>query len=108
MQIRAEEISSIIKQRISDYEKKVEVAEVGTVLSVGDGIAGGVSNVTTGGAQTKGGFTGQLYDAQSLAVSADPAVVNEKSSTQLSAVATMDDDTLVSITAPCFRQGRSY
>jgi len=39
MQIRAQEISSIIKQQISDYEKRVEVAETGTVLSVGDGIA---------------------------------------------------------------------
>ena len=39
MQIRAEEISSIIKNQINDYESKVEVAETGTVLSVGDGIA---------------------------------------------------------------------
>ena len=39
MQIRAEEISSIIKQQITDYEKRVEVAETGTVLSIGDGIA---------------------------------------------------------------------
>ncbi len=39
MQVRAQEISSIIKQQITDYEKKVEVAETGTVLSVGDGIA---------------------------------------------------------------------
>jgi F-type H+-transporting ATPase subunit alpha len=37
--IRAEEISRIIKQQIQDYEKKVEVAETGTVLSVGDVIA---------------------------------------------------------------------
>jgi len=39
MQIRAEEISSIIKDQIADYERRVEVAETGTVLSVGDGIA---------------------------------------------------------------------
>jgi F-type H+-transporting ATPase subunit alpha len=39
MQIRAEEISDIIKQQIKDYDKKVEVSETGTVLSVGDGIA---------------------------------------------------------------------
>ncbi len=39
MQIRAEEISSIIKQKITDFEAKVEVAETGTVLSCGDGIA---------------------------------------------------------------------
>jgi F-type H+-transporting ATPase subunit alpha len=39
MEIRAEEISQIIRQQIRDYETKVEVAETGTVLSVGDGIA---------------------------------------------------------------------
>ncbi|HEX7128136.1 MAG TPA: F0F1 ATP synthase subunit alpha [Thermodesulfobacteriota bacterium] len=39
VELRAEEISQIIKQQIRDYEKKVEVAETGTVLSVGDGIA---------------------------------------------------------------------
>ena len=39
MEIRAEEISQIIRSQIKDYEKKVEVAETGTVLSVGDGIA---------------------------------------------------------------------
>ena len=39
MQIRAEEISQIIKQQIQEYDKKVEVSETGTVISVGDGIA---------------------------------------------------------------------
>ncbi|MBN1959932.1 MAG: F0F1 ATP synthase subunit alpha [Deltaproteobacteria bacterium] len=39
MQIRAEEISNIIKQQISDFEHKTEVAETGSVISVGDGIA---------------------------------------------------------------------
>ncbi|HWP35095.1 MAG TPA: F0F1 ATP synthase subunit alpha [Thermodesulfobacteriota bacterium] len=39
VQLRAEEISQIIKQQIRDYERKVDVAETGTVLSVGDGIA---------------------------------------------------------------------
>jgi len=34
MEIRAEEISQIIRSQIRDYEKKVEVAETGTVLSV--------------------------------------------------------------------------
>ncbi len=38
-EIRPEEITKIIKQQIEDYEKKVEVSETGTVLSVGDGIA---------------------------------------------------------------------
>jgi len=39
MEIRAEEISSILKKQIQDYGKKVEIAETGTVLSIGDGIA---------------------------------------------------------------------
>jgi F-type H+-transporting ATPase subunit alpha len=39
MQIRAEEISKIIKDQIKGYEKEVDVAETGTILSVGDGIA---------------------------------------------------------------------
>ena len=39
MDIRAEEISDIIRQQIQDYERKVEVSETGTVLTAGDGIA---------------------------------------------------------------------
>jgi F-type H+-transporting ATPase subunit alpha len=39
MQIRAEEISQIITEQIKDYDKKVDLSETGTVLSVGDGIA---------------------------------------------------------------------
>jgi F-type H+/Na+-transporting ATPase subunit alpha len=39
MDIRAEEISRIIRDQIKDYDRKVEVSETGTVLSVGDGIA---------------------------------------------------------------------
>ncbi|MBN2419166.1 MAG: F0F1 ATP synthase subunit alpha [Deltaproteobacteria bacterium] len=39
MEIRAEEISQVIRDQIKNYEKKVEVSETGTVLSVGDGIA---------------------------------------------------------------------
>ena len=37
--IRVEEVSSIIAEKINNYGKKVELQEVGTVLSVGDGIA---------------------------------------------------------------------
>ena len=39
MNIRAEEISKILKEQIKGYDQAVEVSEVGTVLSVGDGIA---------------------------------------------------------------------
>jgi F-type H+-transporting ATPase subunit alpha len=39
MQIKAEEISKIIRDQIGSYAVDVDVAEVGTVVSVGDGIA---------------------------------------------------------------------
>jgi len=39
MELKAEEISQIIKEQITDYEKTVELSETGVVLSVGDGIA---------------------------------------------------------------------
>src|ERR1700733_4522207 len=39
MQLRAEEISQIIKKQIQSYEKAALTTETGTVLSAGDGIA---------------------------------------------------------------------
>ena len=39
MDIRAAEISDIIKKQIENYDKKVQVTETGTVLTAGDGIA---------------------------------------------------------------------
>ncbi|MBU0485432.1 MAG: F0F1 ATP synthase subunit alpha [Proteobacteria bacterium] len=39
MQIKAEEISQIIKGQIKDYESKIDLSETGSVISVGDGIA---------------------------------------------------------------------
>src|SRR5579859_5494763 len=39
MQLRAEEISEIIKKQIQNFEKAALTMETGTVLSVGDGIA---------------------------------------------------------------------
>ncbi|MBI3543901.1 MAG: F0F1 ATP synthase subunit alpha [Deltaproteobacteria bacterium] len=39
MKIRPEEITQLIKRQLADYEKKVDVAETGTVISVGDGVA---------------------------------------------------------------------
>src|SRR5579862_6520383 len=39
MDIRAAEISDIIRKQIENYDKKVEVQETGTVLTAGDGIA---------------------------------------------------------------------
>ncbi|MEK7800438.1 MAG: F0F1 ATP synthase subunit alpha [Nitrospirota bacterium] len=39
MQIRAEEISAIIKEKIKGFDKQVDVKETGSVIQVGDGIA---------------------------------------------------------------------
>ena len=39
MEIRAAEISDIIKRQIKEYEREIEVRETGRVLSTGDGIA---------------------------------------------------------------------
>lgn len=49
-QIRADEIGRVLKEQISKYNKSVEVAETGSVLSVGDGVARvhGLENVMAG------------------------------------------------------------
>ena len=38
-ELKAEEISELIKKQITDFEQRVDVSEIGTVVSVGDGIA---------------------------------------------------------------------
>lgn len=50
MHIKAEEISQIIRDQIKDFDKKVAMEEVGTVISAGDGIAKvyGLDNVMSG------------------------------------------------------------
>ncbi len=50
MHIKAEEISQIIRDQIKDFDKKVAMEEVGTVISAGDGIAKvyGLDNVMAG------------------------------------------------------------
>ncbi|MBM7095591.1 MULTISPECIES: F0F1 ATP synthase subunit alpha [Alteribacter] len=50
MSIRADEISSLIKKQIEDYQSEIQVNEVGTVIRVGDGIAvaHGLENVMAG------------------------------------------------------------
>src|ERR1700686_2037900 len=37
--IRADEITSILRQEIENYERAIDVTEVGSVISLGDGIA---------------------------------------------------------------------
>jgi F-type H+-transporting ATPase subunit alpha len=38
-ELKSEEISELIKQQITDFEKRVDVSEIGSILKVGDGIA---------------------------------------------------------------------
>ncbi|PIX26567.1 MAG: F0F1 ATP synthase subunit alpha, partial [Deltaproteobacteria bacterium CG_4_8_14_3_um_filter_43_13] len=60
MQIRAEEISEIIKKQIKEYDREIDVSETGTVLSVGDGIARvyGLENAMAGELIE---FPGEIY-----------------------------------------------
>lgn len=39
MEVRAAEISDILKKQIADFGAQADVAEIGEVLSVGDGVA---------------------------------------------------------------------
>ncbi|MCM2277984.1 MAG: F0F1 ATP synthase subunit alpha [Oligoflexia bacterium] len=39
MQIRPEEITQILKSQLANFEKKLDVSETGTVVTVGDGVA---------------------------------------------------------------------
>ena len=50
MDIKAEEISKIIRDQIGSYAVEVDVAEVGSIISIGDGIARvhGVENAMAG------------------------------------------------------------
>lgn len=50
MSIKAEEISALIKSQIENYQAEIQVTDVGTVISIGDGIARvhGLDNVMAG------------------------------------------------------------
>ncbi len=50
LSIRADEISRVLKDQIKNYNKNIEVSEVGNVLTVGDGVAKiyGLDNVMAG------------------------------------------------------------
>ncbi|MFD2867730.1 ATP F0F1 synthase subunit alpha [Kurthia sp. 3B1D] len=50
MGIKAEEISVLIKQQMENYQSEMQVSEVGTIITVGDGIARvhGLDNVMSG------------------------------------------------------------
>jgi F-type H+/Na+-transporting ATPase subunit alpha len=68
MDIRAAEISSILKKQIKDFGKDAQVAEIGQVLSVGDGIARiyGLDNVQAGEmVEFNGGIKGMALNLES-------------------------------------------
>jgi F-type H+-transporting ATPase subunit alpha len=67
MQLRAEEISEIIKQQIASYDTDVDVQETGSVLSVGDGIARiyGLDSVMAGElVEFDGGLVGMVLNLE--------------------------------------------
>jgi F-type H+-transporting ATPase subunit alpha len=67
MDIHAAEISSILKEQIANFGSEAEVAEVGRVLSVGDGIARiyGLDNVQSGElVEFPGGIVGMALNLE--------------------------------------------
>jgi len=67
MNLNAAEISSIIKDQINNFDTEAEVAEVGQVLSVGDGIARvyGLDNVQAGEmVEFPGGISGMALNLE--------------------------------------------
>ena len=50
MDIKPGEITDILKREIKDYDREIDVAETGTVLSAGDGLArvSGLANALAG------------------------------------------------------------
>ncbi len=67
MEIRAAEISSILKEQIKNFGKEAEVSEIGQVLSVGDGIARvyGLDNVQAGEmVEFPGGIAGMALNLE--------------------------------------------
>jgi len=68
MDIRAAEVSAILKDQIKNFGKEAEVSEVGQVLSVGDGIARvyGLDNVQAGElVEFPGGIAGMALNLES-------------------------------------------
>ncbi len=71
MEIRADEISRVLKEQIKNYSKKLEVNETGTVLSVGDGVARvyGLDNVMAGElVEFPGNITGMVLNLEAGSV----------------------------------------
>src|SRR5919204_3880467 len=68
MEIRAAEISRVIRDQIANFDAEAQVSEVGTVLSVGDGVARvhGLDNVQAGEmVEFPGGIRGMALNLES-------------------------------------------
>ncbi|MHB1506427.1 MAG: F0F1 ATP synthase subunit alpha, partial [Sulfobacillus sp.] len=71
MKVNPEEITAILKREIEDYQLTSEVEEIGTVLSVGDGIAQvfGLTKAMAGELVTfEGGVVGMILNLDEASV----------------------------------------
>ncbi|MDO8630856.1 MAG: F0F1 ATP synthase subunit alpha, partial [Phycisphaerales bacterium] len=71
MKFRVDEISSVITEEIRQYRGQVDVAEIGTVLEVGDGIARvyGLSNaMASERVEFENGANGQVFNLEENSV----------------------------------------
>jgi F-type H+-transporting ATPase subunit alpha len=87
VQIRPEEITQILKSQLADFEKKVDVSETGTVVTVGDGVAKiyGLERAMAGElVEFSAGVSGMVLnleeEAVGVAILGDDAKVKEGSS----------------------------
>ena len=85
--IRPEEITGIIKDRISNFESRVQMNEIGTVLTIGDGVARvfGLKNVLAGElVEFDSGVKGMVLNLEAnnvgIVVLGDDAKIKEGSS----------------------------
>jgi F-type H+-transporting ATPase subunit alpha len=86
MQIRPEEITQILKTQLSSFEKRLDVSETGTVVSVGDGVAKvyGLEKAMAGelvdfGGNVKGMVLNLEEESVGIAILGDDTLVKEGS-----------------------------
>src|SRR5213082_2728050 len=73
MAINVAEITSVLKREISNFEQRVQVSEVGTVIEVGDGIARiyGLQNAMAGELlEFENGTMGQVFNLEEDSIGA--------------------------------------
>src|ERR1700722_13451823 len=87
MQIRPEEITQILKAQLSNFEKRLDISETGTVVSVGDGVAKvyGLEKAMAGElVDFGGGVTGMILNLEEesvgIAILGDDTLIKEGTS----------------------------